>query len=116
MPVFGGGGIAFGASGKLYVAFFAKYQLSILDSDGAEELRFPSPEENAAREIPINGPFGLAFDGRGSLLVANTGDPTIGKGPGGTDPPGGLATSDTWVVFDVFVNDTAGPIVRPVIP
>ena len=59
MPAFGGGGIAFGASGKLYVALFAKYQLSILDSDGAEELRFPSPEENAAREIPINGSFGL---------------------------------------------------------
>ena len=113
---FGGGGIAFGASGMLYVALFAKNQLSILDSDGTEALRFPSPEENAEREIPINGPFGLAFDGRGSLLVANTGDPTFGKGPGGTDPPGGLVTSDTWVVFDVFVNDTAGPLVRPVIP
>jgi Strictosidine synthase-like, N-terminal len=116
MPTFGGGGIAFGASGMLYVALFAKNQLSILDSDGSEALRFPSPEENAEREIPVNGPFGLAFDGRGSLLVANTGDPTFGKGPGGTDPPGGFSTSDTWVVFDVFVNDTAGPLVRPVIP
>ena len=116
MPAFGGGGIAFGASGMLYVALFAKQQLSILDSDGSEALRFPSPEENAARDIPVNGPFGLAFDGRGSLLVANTGDPTLSKGPGGTDPPGGLPTSDTWVVFDVFVNDTAGPLVRPVIP
>ena len=113
---FGGGGIAFGASGMLYVALFAKQQLSILDSDGSEALRFPSPEENAARDIPVNGPFGLAFDGRGSLLMANTGDPTFGKGPGGTDPPGGLVTSNTWVVFDVFVNDTAGPLVRPVIP
>src|SRR2546422_9235338 len=116
MPAFGGGGIAFGSSGKLYVALFAKQQLSILLSDGTEALRFPSPEENMARDIPINGPFAVALDGRGSLLVANTGDPTVGKGPGGTDPPGGLATSDTWVVFDVFVNDTAGPIVRPVIP
>ena len=52
----------------------------------------------------------------GSLLVANTGDPTFGKGPGGADPPGGLVISDTWVVFDVFVNDTAGPIIRPSIP
>jgi len=58
MPAFGGGGMAFGASGKLYVALFAKYQLSILDSDDSEELRFPGPEENAAREIPINGPSG----------------------------------------------------------
>jgi len=39
-----------------------------------------------------------------------------GRDPAGPIPPGGLATSDTWVVFDVFVNDTAGPIVRPVIP
>src|SRR5206468_4417797 len=30
-PAFGGGGIAFGASGMLYVALFAKEQLSILD-------------------------------------------------------------------------------------
>jgi len=116
MPVFGGGGIAFGASGRLYVALFAKEQLSILDSDGTEALRFPSPEENAEREIPIEGPFGLAFDGRGSLLVANTGDPTFAKGPGGIDPPGGLPTSDTWVVFDVFVDDTAAPLFRPLIP
>jgi len=116
MPAIGGGGIAFGASGMLYVALFAKNQLSILDSDGTEALRFPSPEENAERDIPVNGPFGLAFDGRGSLLVANTGDPTFGKGPGGTDPPGGLVISDTWVVFDVFVDDTAAPLFRPVIP
>src|SRR5438876_2189289 len=115
-PAFGGGGIAFGASGMLYVGLLAKNQLSILDSDGTEALRFPSPEQNAEREIPVNGPFGLAFDGRGSLLVANIGDPTLGKEPGGTDPPGGLVTSNTWVVFDVFVNDTAGPLVRPVIP
>ncbi len=116
MPVLGGGGIAFGASGMLYVALFAKNQLSILDSDGTEALRFPSPEENAEREIPVEAPFGLAFDGRGSLLVANTGDPTFGKEPGGIDPPGGLVISDTWVVFDVFVDDTAAPLFRPVIP
>jgi DNA-binding beta-propeller fold protein YncE len=115
MPAFGGGGIAFGASGRLYVALFAKQQLSILNSDGSEALRFPSSEENMMLDVPIDGPFAVAFDGRGSLLVANTGDATIGKGPGGTDPPGGLVISDTWVVFDVFVNDTAGPIVRPFI-
>ena len=116
MPALGGGGIAFGASGRLYVAFFSKSQLSILDTDGSEALRVPSPEENAARDVMVNGPFGVAFDGRGSLLMANTGDSTIGKGPGGNDPPGGLVTSDTWVVFDVFVNDTAGRLLRPVIP
>ena len=69
-----------------------------------------------ARDIPINGPFAVAFNGRGSLLVANTGDPTFGKGPDGNDPPAGLVISDTWVVFDVFVNDTAAPIIRPFVP
>jgi sugar lactone lactonase YvrE len=116
MPAFGAGGIAFGASGNLYVALFAKQQLSILRPDGTEALRFPSSDENMMLDVPIEGPFALAFDGRGSLLVANTGDATIGKAPDGGDPPGGLVTSDTWVVFDVFVNDTAGPIVRPFIP
>jgi len=116
MPALGGGGIAFGASGTLYAALFSKSQLSILNPDGSEALRFPSPEENAARDVMVNGPFGVAFDGRGSLLMANTGDPTIGKSPGGGDPPGGLVTSDTWVVFDVFVDDTAGRLVRPFIP
>src|SRR5438046_6350135 len=113
---FGGGGIAFGASGRLYVALFAQNQLSILDSDGTEALRFPSPAENAEREIPVEGPFGLAFDGRGSLLAANTGDPTFGKGPGGIDPPGGLVTSAPWVGFDGFVDDPAAPLFRPLIP
>src|SRR2546426_1203499 len=115
MPTFGAGGIAFGASGNLYVALFSKQQFSILRPDGTEALRFPSSEENMMRDVPVNGPFGLAFDGRGSLLVANTGDATIGKGPGGTDPPGGLVISDTWVVLDAFVNDTAAPLMRPFI-
>jgi DNA-binding beta-propeller fold protein YncE len=110
------GGIAFGKSGKLYVALFAKNQISILAPDGTEEARFPSPEENAQREVPLNGPLGLAFDGRGSLLVANVGEPTSGYLPGGTQPPEGLPSCSSWVVFDSFVNDTASPLVRPVIP
>src|SRR5207249_3019465 len=89
-----------------------------LDPSGNELYIAAGTQEGqiAERDIPVNGPFGLAFDGRGSLLVANTGDPTFSKGPGGTDPPGGLPTSDTWVVFDVFVDDTAAPLFRPVIP
>src|SRR5439155_3241938 len=56
MPAFGGGGIASGASGKPHVALFAKHQSAVLDSDGTEVLRFPSLEQNVAREIPIEGP------------------------------------------------------------
>jgi sugar lactone lactonase YvrE len=116
MPVFGAGGIAFGASGDLYVALFSKQQLSILRPDGSEALRFPSSDENMMRDVPVGGPFAVAFDGRGSLLAANTGDGTIGKGPDGSDPVGGLVIANNWVVFDAFVNDTAAPIVRPFVP
>jgi sugar lactone lactonase YvrE len=115
-PALGAGGIAFGTSGKLYVALLSKNQLSILQPNGTEELRFPSPDQNAQRDIPINTPFAVAFDGHGSLLLANTGDATIGKEAGGIDPPGGLVTSKTWVVFDIYVDDTASPLPRPVIP
>ena len=78
MPAFGGGGIAFGASGKLYVALFAKYQLSILDSDGAEELRFPSPEENAAPQggQPAEGRVNEKGDGQ------KLNSPVVPTGPG----------------------------------
>jgi len=31
---------------------FHKNQLSILNPNGTEELRFPSPEQNAQRDIP----------------------------------------------------------------
>jgi sugar lactone lactonase YvrE len=116
LPVFGAGGIAFGKSGKLYVTLFAKDQVSILNPDGTEQLRFPSADDNGKRDIPYYGPFDLAFNGLGSLLVSNSGANTFGYGPAGTDPPGGLATSNSWVIFDVFVDDTANPLARPLIP
>jgi hypothetical protein len=97
------------------VSLFAKGQLSILDPNGTETLRFPSPDENAKRDVPVNGAFAVTFDGRGSLLVGNTGDPTFGKNPDGSAFPIGPQTSKTWVVFDAFVDDTALPLVRPVI-
>jgi sugar lactone lactonase YvrE len=114
--LFGAGDIAFGKSGKLYVALFAKNQISILARNGTEEARFPSPTENAQREVPLSGPFGVSFDGRGGLLVANVGEPTFGYLPGGSTPPGGSPNSASWVVFDTFVNDTTSPLIRPVIP
>lgn len=109
------GGIAFGTSGDLYVVLFSKNQLSILRPDGTEALRFPSPQDNAKLDVPLNGPFDLAFDGKGSLLVSNCGDATIGNGPGGQPPPGGTVNAQNWVVFNVWVNDTAAGVPRPVI-
>jgi len=113
--VAGAGGIAFGASGKLYVVLLAKNQVSILQPDGTEALRFPSPQDNAKLDVPVNAPFDLAFDGHGTLLVSQLGDATFGNGPGNTPPPGGQQQAKNWVVYDVWVNDTAAPLNRPAI-
>jgi sugar lactone lactonase YvrE len=98
-------GIAFGASGKLYVALAGPDQISILRSDGEqlqEERRFPSPEENGRRDVPYDTPLGVAFDGCGSLLVTNS---NAFSAP----------TPAHWAVFDVFVGDTGAPLARPAI-
>lgn len=115
-PLFGAGNIAFGQSGRLYVVLLAKDQVSILAPDGTEENRFPSVEANAQLPVPLNTPFDVTFDGHGSILVSNVGNPTVGYQPGHLPPPGGLQTSPDWVVYDIWVNDTAVPLVRPTIP
>jgi streptogramin lyase len=112
-PAFGAGGIAFGTSGRLYVVLLAKNQLSILQPDGTEALRFPSPQDNAELDVPLSTPFDLAFDGHGTLLVSQAGDATFGNGPGNTPPPGGQQEAKNWVVYDVWVNDIAAPLSRP---
>jgi streptogramin lyase len=111
----GAGGIAFGASGKLYVVFLSKNQLSILRPDGSEELRFPSAEDNARLDVPLCGPFDLAFDGHGSLLVSNGGDATWGDTPNHQPWPTGRDEAENWVVYDIYVGDTAATAVRPTI-
>ena len=111
------GNIAFGQSGKLYVVLLAKNQLSILRPDGTEEVRFPNPEANTQMPIPLSTPFDVTFNGKGSLLVSNGGDYTVGYGPGHVTPPtDGPGDPETWVVFDVYVGDTGIPLARPIIP
>jgi streptogramin lyase len=95
-------GLALGASGKLYVALYGAHQISVLRPDGTEELRFPSAEENGARQIPYDRPVAAAFDGHGSLLVTNSASQ--------------FSSPDRMVVFDVFVNDAGAPLVRPIMP
>ena len=100
---------------KSRVVLLAKNQLSILQPDGTEALRFPSAQDNAKLDVPLASPFDLAFDGNGALLVSNTGDATFRNGPGDTPPPGGQEQAKNWVVYDVWVNDTAAPLSRPAI-
>ncbi len=98
-PAAGPDGIAFGRSGKLYVALAGSNQISILNPDGSEAARFPTPAENEQQEAAYDLPASIAFDNRGSLLVTNQSF--------FTDNP------DNQVVFDVWVDDTALPLIRP---
>ncbi len=87
-------GIAFGRSGKLYVALAGTSQISVLRLDGTEEARYSGPADS----VPWANPANIAFnDNNKTLLVTNhaslvTFDPAL------------------FLVFDVFVNDKASPL------
>jgi sugar lactone lactonase YvrE len=111
----GAGGIVFGKSGRLYVSLLSVSQLSILDPSGNELLRFPDPQQNMQLENPVNGPFNLALDNFGRLLIADLGDPTLGALPGGTALPG-PHDSKSWAILAVQVHDKPGRLFRPNLP
>lgn len=94
-------GIAFGKSGKLYVALAGSSQISVLRPDGTEEARYSGPAANPGGSpdpMPWANPANIAFDKRtGSLLVTNHAslvpyDPSL------------------FVVFSVFVDDKGQPL------
>jgi sugar lactone lactonase YvrE len=99
-PVDGPDGLAFGSSGKLYIALAGANQMTILNRDGSVAARFPDlPTNYMAQEIPYDTPASVAFDGKGNLLVANqsyiTGDSTH------------------WAILRAYVNDRALPLIEP---
>jgi sugar lactone lactonase YvrE len=94
-------GIAFGKSGKLYVALAGSSQISVLRPDTAEEARYSGPAANPGgtpNPMPWANPANIAFDMHTrSLLVTNHAslvpyDPSL------------------FVVFDVFVDDKEQPL------
>jgi sugar lactone lactonase YvrE len=94
-------GIAFGKSGKLYVALAGTSQISVLRPDGTEEVRYSGPAANpggSPNPVPWANPANIAFDKKtGSLLVTNHAslvpfDPNL------------------FCVFSVFVDDKASPL------
>jgi sugar lactone lactonase YvrE len=94
-------GIAFGKSGKLYVALAGTSQISVLRADGSEEVRYSGPAANAGgtpNPMPWANPANIAFDKKtGSILVTNHAslvpfDPNL------------------FCVFSVFVDDKASPL------
>lgn len=94
-------GIAFGRSGKLYVALAGTSQISVLRTDGSEEARYSGPAAKPGGSpdpMPWANPANIAFDKHtGSLLVTNHAslvpfDPNL------------------FCVFNVYVNDKAQPL------
>lgn len=98
-PAAGADGIAFGASGKLYVALAGANQVAILNPDGSEAAIFPDPAANQLQEIPYDLPASIAFDETGSILVTNQSF--------------FAADSDHWAVLRAWVGDAALPLVEP---
>jgi sugar lactone lactonase YvrE len=99
-PGAGPDGIAFGRSGKLYVALAGYSQISVLGADGTEQARYSGPAQNGAGTLPWANPANIAFNNRtGALLVTNHASLT-----GLPDP------SPLFAVFDVYVNDKAGKL------
>lgn len=92
-------GIAFGKSGKLYVAEAITSTIKVLRPDGSVEAVYAGPALNpGGPPVPWANPANIAFDSRQrKLLVTNHAslvpfDPSL------------------FVVFDVFVDDKGSPL------
>lgn len=99
-PAAGPDGIAFGKSGRLYVALAGFNAISVLSPDGREIARFPDAVSNAQQDVPYDMPASIAFnDATRSILVTNHTYATTYPGH--------------WVVFEVFVDDVAPKLAQP---
>ncbi len=92
-------GIAFGKSGKLYVAEALSSTIKVLNPDGSVGAVYAGPAANPpAAPTPWANPANIAFDDKErSLLVTNHASLVP------FDP-------DLFVVFDVFVDDKGAPL------
>jgi len=92
-------GIAFGKSGKLYVALAAPFNsgVSILGPNGSEVGRLTNPAGSPI--FPYDSPANIAFSKKGSLLLTNHAFAT--------------AIPSNFTLLDVFVDDKEFALVRP---
>lgn len=97
-------GIAFGASGLLYVAIATPSTsgVSILSPDGDEKVRLANPVESPV--LPYDSPANIAFNAKGSILLSNHAFVT------------GILDPTTFNVLDVFVDDTESALEKPALP
>lgn len=96
--VAGPDGIAFGKSGKLYVALAGTSEIAVLGTDGSE-VRYQGPAAGAmGSKLPWANPANIAFDNHsGALLVTNHAS---------------LVPYDEslFAVFSLFVDDKGQPL------
>ena len=95
-------GIAFGATGDLYVAMATATApgVMILRPDGTKRARLTNPQGSLT--APYDGPANIAFDGAGAILMTNHA------------PVTGLVTKQFSIV-DGDVEDTGAPLFTPMI-
>lgn len=97
--------IAFGKTGKLYVALALSNQVGVLDPSGTEVARYSGPAKGANGLVPWDAPAGIAFNNSTrSLLVTNHALVS------------GFVNPHLFVVFDAYASDRAAPLAHPVLP
>jgi sugar lactone lactonase YvrE len=90
-------GIAFGKSGKLYVAEALTSTIKVFNPDGTVDAVYGGPAlDPVGLPVPWANPANIAFDDQaGTLLVTNHAI---------------LTPNPVFMVFDVFVNDKGSPL------
>lgn len=89
-------GMAFGLTGRLYVALTGTNAISVIGWNGAEVKRYTGP---AGSPIPYDGPASIAFDRRGSILVTNHAPLTN--------------NAANFAVLETFVAELPFPLAKP---
>ncbi|HJP67072.1 MAG TPA: hypothetical protein VKA30_12300, partial [Actinomycetota bacterium] len=104
-PTEGPDNFAFGRTGRLYVALALANQVGVVDwPSGNEVARFSGPAKGSNGSVPWDAPAGVAFDNAAKRLVVVN-----------HALVSGLVNPTLFVVFDVYVNDTAKPLNMPVL-
>jgi sugar lactone lactonase YvrE len=93
-------GIAFGKSGKLYVAQALSNSITVLNPDGSLDAVYTGPAlDPQGSQVPWANPANIAFNNQeGTLLVTNHASLVDPRDP------------DLFLVFDVYVNDKGVPL------
>lgn len=94
--------IAWGRSGKLYVALAGTNEIQIVLPDGREQTRFSGPARSADGDVPYDMPSGVTLDDSTSSLFVNNHSEVLGL-------------PERFVIFDIYVDDRAEPLIRPTI-